>query len=41
VVELAGGYLAWWEAARACLGRLSPDEQAGIFGDNAARAYGI
>jgi L-fuconolactonase len=39
VVNLAGGYAKWFAAAEALLGGLSPDEQAAIFGGNAARIY--
>lgn len=41
VVNLAGGYDRWIEAAQACLAGLSAAEQADIFGNNAARFYGI
>jgi L-fuconolactonase len=39
VVNLAGGYARWFEAAEALLADLSSDEKADIFGDNAARIY--
>ena len=39
VVNLAGGYTKWFAAAETLLADLSPDEQAGIFGGNAARIY--
>jgi len=41
VVELAGGYRRWHEAANDCLRELSIDERAWIFGSNAARFYGL
>jgi L-fuconolactonase len=41
VVNLAGGYDRWIEAAAACLAGLSADEQQQIFGGTAARFYGI
>jgi len=39
VVNLAGGYARWLAAAETLLADLSPDEQADIFGGNAARVY--
>ena len=39
VVDLAGGYAKWFAAAEALLANLSPNEQAVIFGANAARIY--
>jgi L-fuconolactonase len=39
VVDLAGGYAKWFAAAETLLANLSPDEQAAIFGANAARIY--
>ena len=39
VVDLAGGYAKWFAAAEALLANLSPNEQAAIFGANAARIY--
>ncbi|MET3845216.1 amidohydrolase family protein [Bradyrhizobium sp. OAE829] len=39
VVNLAGGYEKWIATAETLLARLSPDEKAAIFGDNAARIY--
>src|SRR6266853_1220316 len=39
VVNLAGGYARWLAAAETLLADLSPDEQADIFGGNAARIY--
>jgi L-fuconolactonase len=41
VVDLAGGYAAWWDATRACLAGTSVDEQAKILGGNAARYYDV
>jgi L-fuconolactonase len=41
VVNLAGGYAAWWEAAGACLAALGPGERAKIFGETAARVYRV
>jgi L-fuconolactonase len=41
VVELAGGYRRWHEAAHACLARLPAADRARIFGANAARFYGL
>jgi L-fucono-1,5-lactonase len=41
VVELAGGYRRWHQAAHACLSRLSAGERERIFGANAARFYGF
>ena len=41
VVELAGGYRRWQEAAHACLSTLSIVERESIFGANAARFYGF
>jgi L-fuconolactonase len=39
VVNLAGGYAKWFAAIETLLADLSPDEQAAIFGGNAARIY--
>ncbi len=41
VVELAGGYRRWHEAAHACLSTLPTAERERIFGANAARFYGF
>jgi L-fuconolactonase len=41
VVEIAGGYRRWHEAANDCLQELSVDERSRIFGSNAARFYGF
>ena len=41
VVELAGGYRRWHEAAHACLSTISTVEREQIFGANAARFYGF
>ena len=41
VVELAGGYRRWHEAAHACLSTISDSERERIFGGNAARFYGL
>lgn len=41
VVELAGGYRRWHEAAHACLSTISTSERERIFGGNAARFYGF
>jgi L-fuconolactonase len=39
VVDLAGGYAAWFVAAETLLADLSPFDKAAIFGRNAARIY--
>ena len=39
VVNLAGGYAKWFAAAQTLLADLSADENAAIFGGNAARIY--
>jgi L-fuconolactonase len=41
VANLAGGYDRWIEASEACLGSLSGDERAAIYGGTAARFYGV
>jgi len=41
VVELAGGYRRWHEAACACLATITAGERERIFGANAARFYGF
>ncbi len=41
VVNLAGGYAAWWEASQKLLGGLPAEDQAAIFGGNARRFYGL
>ena len=41
VVELAGGYRRWHEAAHACLSTLPTAERERIFGGNASRFYGF
>lgn len=41
VVDLAGGYAAWWDATQACLTGLDPDARAKVLGGNAARYYGV
>jgi L-fucono-1,5-lactonase len=41
VVELAGGYRRWHDAAHACLSTLSTVQRERIFGANAARFYGF
>lgn len=41
VVDLAGGYGAWWDATQACLASLRPDDRARVLGLNAARLYGL
>jgi len=41
VVELAGGYRRWHDAARDCLSSISASERERIFGANAARFYGF
>ena len=41
VVELAGGYRRWHQAADACLSSLSAEERERVFGANAARFYGL
>jgi L-fucono-1,5-lactonase len=41
VVELAGGYKRWLEAARACISLISSEDSERIFGTNAAAFYGI
>ena len=41
VVELAGGYRRWHEAAHACLSTIPAVEREWIFGANAARFYGF
>jgi L-fuconolactonase len=39
VVDLAGGYERWFAAAETLLSDLSPAEEAGVFGGNAAQIY--
>jgi L-fuconolactonase len=39
VVNLAGGYERWFDAAETLLSDLSADEKADVFGSNAARVY--
>jgi L-fuconolactonase len=39
VVNLAGGYDAWFDNAQALLAGLREDERAAVFGGNAARVY--
>jgi L-fuconolactonase len=39
VVDLAGGYEKWLDAAETLLADLSSDERAGVFGGTAARVY--
>jgi L-fuconolactonase len=39
VVNLAGGYAKWVAAAESLLAGLSPDDNADVFGGNAARIY--
>jgi L-fuconolactonase len=39
VVDLAGGYAAWFVAAETLLADLSPFDKAAVFGRNAARIY--
>jgi L-fuconolactonase len=39
VVNLAGGYARWLDAAEALLADLSSAEKADVFGDNAAEIY--
>ena len=39
VVDLAGGYAKWLDAAETLLADLSPDERASVFGGSAARIY--
>jgi len=39
VVDLAGGYAAWFAAAETLLADLSPFDKAAVFGGNAARVY--
>lgn len=41
VVELAGGYRRWHEAAQASLSSISAAERERVFGANAARFYGF
>lgn len=41
VVELAGGYRRWYDAAQACLASISAAERERVFGANAARFYGF
>jgi L-fuconolactonase len=41
VCLLASAYERWWEAARRWVSGWSPAEQAGFFGGNAARFYGL
>ncbi len=41
VVELRGGYCAWWEATLELLRPLAERERAGILGGNAVRVYGL
>ncbi len=39
VVELAGGYDAWWQATGALLDALAPADRDAVLGDNARRIY--
>jgi L-fuconolactonase len=39
VVDLAGGYDAWWQATEALLADLPPPDKAAILGGNARRVY--
>ena len=39
VVDLAGGYAKWLDAAETLLADLSPDERTSVFGGSAARIY--
>ena len=39
VVDLAGGYDRWWDAARTLLEGLSPEDSAAVFGGTAGRVY--
>jgi L-fuconolactonase len=39
VLNLAGDYLGWAQAARSLLAALGADEREAIFGGNAARIY--
>jgi L-fuconolactonase len=41
MVDLSGDYSRWVEAVETLTARLSPDEQAQIFGGTAARFYGV
>jgi L-fucono-1,5-lactonase len=41
VVELAGGYAAWWAATQACLAGLGAEARAKVLGGTAARYYGL
>ena len=41
VVNLAGGYQAWFDAATDLLSDLSVSERAKVFGENAALAYAV
>src|SRR5262249_8078602 len=41
VVDLAGGYAAWWRATEGCLARLNRDARAAVLGGTAARVYGL
>jgi L-fuconolactonase len=41
VVDLAGGYGRWLDAAQSCLADLPSADRAKVFGLNAARFYGI
>lgn len=41
VVDLAGGYAAWWSATRTLLESLEPEERDAVLGTNAARFYGL
>lgn len=41
VCLLAASYQRWYEVARSFFGRLSPSEQAQVFGGSATRVYGL
>jgi L-fuconolactonase len=41
VVDLAGGYMRWWEATEKLLERLTDEERARILGLNAIEFYGL
>jgi L-fuconolactonase len=41
VVELAGGFEAWWSASHRLLEALDDAQRAGILGENARRFYGL
>ena len=41
VLNLAADYATWVAASEALIAGLSPDEQAGVWGDNASRFYGL